>query len=144
MRRRGFCATWSARRPKPAGQLRVVDIRKNIDRAGYFVPVSLIERAAAFAADELREDHYLRGMGRQTFIARLAHHYDQFNFIHPFREGNGRTQRWFWSRVARDAGWELSWLGVTGAVNDAASRAAADSRDLAPLIAMLERVVVRR
>lgn len=111
-----------------AGELRTVDIRKNVEGAGYFVPVSMIDRAAGFAADELREDDYLRSMDRATFIVRLTHHYDQFNYIHPFREGNGRTQRWMWDRIARDAGWRLSWLGVTGAVNDAASRIAADDQ----------------
>ncbi|MGC3953178.1 MAG: Fic family protein [Propionicimonas sp.] len=125
-----------------AGELRTVDIRKNVEGAGYFVPVSMIERAAGFAADELRLDDYLRGMDRTTFITRLAHHYDQFNYIHPFREGNGRTQRWMWDRIAHDAGWRLSWLDVTGAVNDAASRAAAEERDLQPLITMLDQVVV--
>ena len=124
-----------------AGELRTVDIRKNVEGAGYFVPVSMIERAAGFAAEELRADDDLRGMDRATFIARLAHHYDQFNYIHPFREGNGRTQRWMWDRVARDAGWRLSWLGVSGAINDAASRIAADDQDLAPLIEMFDRVV---
>ena len=115
-----------------AGELRTVDIRKNIEGASYFVPVSMIERAARFAADELRADDSLRGMDRATFIARLAHHYDQ---------GNGRTQRWMWGRVAGDAGWRLSWLGVTGAINDAACRIAADDQDLAPLIDLFDRVV---
>jgi cell filamentation protein len=32
-------------------------------------------------------------MNRDQFIDRLSHHYDQCNFVHPFREGNGRTQR---------------------------------------------------
>ena len=59
-----------------AGELRTVDIRKNVEGAGYFVPVSVIERAAGFAAPELRADDYLRGMDRATFIVRLAHHYD--------------------------------------------------------------------
>lgn len=104
-----------------AGELRMVDIRKNIQGAGYFVPAALIERAAGVVAQELREDDFLRGLDRETFIARLAHYYDQLNFIHPFREGNGRAQRLFWDRVARDAGWKLSWLGVTGEVNDEAS-----------------------
>lgn len=62
-------------------------------------------------------------------------------YIHPFREGNGRIQRWMWDRVAGDAGWRLSWLGVTGAVNDAASRIAADDQDIAPLIDMFDWVV---
>ena len=124
-----------------AGELRTVDIRKNTEGAGYFVPVSMIERAAGFVTQELREENYLRGMNRETFIARLAHHYDQLNYIHPFREGNGRAQRLFWNRVARDAGWQLSWLGVTGEINNEASRAASEDRDLRPLLTMFERVV---
>lgn len=127
-----------------AGQVRTVDIRKNIEGADYFLPVALIPRAAGFTAQELAADDYLRGMGRSAFIERLAHHYDQLNYMHPFREGNGRTQRAFWDRVARDAGWQLSWLTVTGAVNDHASRVAAESQDLAPLIEMFEQIVTPR
>src|SRR6218665_530982 len=63
---------------------------------------------------------------------------------HPFREGNGRAQRLFWDRVACDAGWQLSWLEVTGEINVAACRAAAEERDLEPLITMLDQVVSRR
>ncbi|MFT4289437.1 Fic/DOC family protein [Nocardioides sp.] len=124
-----------------AGQLRTVDIRKNVEGSEYFVPVSLIERAAGFAAGELAEDNFLRGMDRDTFIARLAHHYDQLNYIHPFREGNGRTQRAFWDRVARNAGWQLTWLSVTGEVNDRASRVASETQDLGPLIAIFHEIV---
>ncbi|NII68368.1 Fic/DOC family protein [Microbacterium ulmi] len=124
-----------------AGQLRTVDIRKNVDGGGYFVPVSMIERSARFATEELGQDDYLRGMDRAVFIQRLAHHYDQLNYIHPFREGNGRAQRVFWDRVADDAGWRLNWVGVTGQANDAASRAAAERRDLIPLIEMFDRIV---
>lgn len=39
-----------------------VDIRKNVEGAGYFVPVSTINRAARFAAEELPTDDYLRGL----------------------------------------------------------------------------------
>lgn len=124
-----------------AGDLRTVDIRKNVEGAEYFVPVSLIERAATFTATELAEDNQLRGMSRGTFIARLAHHYDQLNYIHPFREGNGRTQRLFWDRVARAAGWRLTWLAVTGEVNDNASRIASETQDLEPLIEMFNTIV---
>ena len=61
--------------------------------------------------------------------------------VHPFREGNGRTQRVFWNRVAADAGWQLDWRPVQGAVNDAACRAAAESRDFGPMRAMFDPVV---
>ncbi|MEO8093348.1 MAG: Fic family protein [Pseudolysinimonas sp.] len=79
---------------------------------------------------------------RDQFIDRLSHHYDQWNYVHPFREGNGRTQRLFWNRVAADAGWQLDWRPVQGAVNDAACRAAAENRDFGPLRAMFDLVVL--
>ncbi|MCL2422512.1 MAG: Fic family protein [Micrococcales bacterium] len=124
-----------------AGQLRTVDLRKNIEGADYFLPVSMIERAAGFAADELDTDGALRHMGRDRFVERLAYHYDQLNYLHPFREGNGRTQRVFWSRVARDAGWQLDWRAVHGSTNDQACRDAAVRRDFGPLQAMFDQIV---
>lgn len=122
-----------------AGELRTVDLRKTADP---FLPVPMIERAAHHAFEELRAEKYLRGLPRHRFIGRLAHHYDQLNYIHPFREGNGRAQRYFWSRVAREAGWELDWRPVEGPVNDEACRIAAEKQDLGPLRAMFGEVVV--
>jgi len=124
-----------------AGEVRTVDLRKNVAGAEHFLSVGAIDRGSMFAADELRADKMLRGMNRDQFIDRLSHHYDQWNFVHPFREGNGRTQRVFWNRVAADAGWQLDWRPVQGAVNDAACRAASERRDFAPLRAMFEQVV---
>jgi cell filamentation protein len=74
-------------------------------------------------------------------VKRLAYYYDQLNFIHPFREGNGRTQRIFWTRVARDAGYEIDWDAATGDENDEASRVAAEEMDLSNLEAMFRRIV---
>jgi cell filamentation protein len=96
---------------------------------------------AHYASQELRADNMLRGLGRERFIERLAHHYDQFNYVHPFREGNGRTQRVFINRIARDAGWQLDWRPVQGAANDAACRTAAEQYDLGPLRSMLDQIV---
>ena len=62
-----------------AGELRIVDLRKNVLGAEFFLPVSMIEHAAAYAAQELRDDNLLRGMGRDKFVERIAYHYDQFN-----------------------------------------------------------------
>ncbi|MFT3799196.1 Fic/DOC family protein [Microbacterium sp.] len=126
-----------------AGELRTVDIRKNVEGGEYFVPVSMIERAAHFTFTQLAEDDHLKGMSRGRFIERLAHHYDQLNYVHPFREGNGRAQRAFWNSVALAAGQELDWTSTTGEVNDAASRRAAEKQDHSLLIAMLDQVVSR-
>lgn len=80
-------------------------------------------------------------MDRERFIDRLAYHYDQVNYIHPFREGDGRVQRVFWNRISLTAGWQLDWRPVHGDVNDRASRAASDQRDLGPLRAMFDQIV---
>jgi cell filamentation protein len=116
-----------------AGQLRTVDLRKTVPSAQPFLPVSMITRSAGFVFDQLRQDRYLQHLDRDRFIERLAYHYDQVNYLHPFREGNGRTQRFFFDSVATAAGWWLDWTQVTGAVNDATSRTAAEDHDLSTL-----------
>lgn len=124
-----------------AGEVRTVDISKSHEGADFFLPVSMISRAANYAADELRADNNVQGLDRDRFIDRLAHHYDQFNYIHPFREGNGRTQRVFWNRVARDANWQLDWREVHGWTNDRACRVARQQRDFGPLREMFDQIV---
>ncbi len=124
-----------------AGHIRTVDIRKNRDDAGFFLPVGYIERAAGFLFSELAEEDGLRNLDKEEFVERLAYFYDQLNYIHPFREGNGRAQRVFWSRVATDAGYQIDWDQVVGDENDRASRAATEDEDRTLLVAMLGRIV---
>jgi cell filamentation protein len=62
-----------------AGEVRTVDLRKNVAGAEHFLSVGAIDRGSMFAADELRADNMLRGMKREQFIDRLSHHYDQWN-----------------------------------------------------------------
>jgi cell filamentation protein len=50
------------------------------------------------------------------------------------------TQRIFWSRVVRDAGYDVDWRDVSGEVNDAACHSAA-SGDLGPLVTMFDALV---
>lgn len=124
-----------------AGHLRSVDVRKNVPGAEYFMPFGHIERAAEICFRDLAEEDHLSGLDRQEFIQRLAFHYERINYIHPFREGNGRTQRIFWNRIAFEAGWQLDWRPVHGEENHAAARAGSDDGNLEPLIAMFEKVV---
>ena len=127
-----------------AGQLRTVDIRKNLPGAQFFLPVSFIARASAFVFGELREANGLKNLHLGGFVERLAYFYDQLNYIHPFRDGNGRAQRAFWSRVARDAGYAVDWNAVVGDENDKASALAADNGDRSSLIAMFERIAYKQ
>lgn len=124
-----------------AGKIRTVDVRKNVPGAEFFLPVGFIGHAAAICFAELSDERFLAGLGRGDFIRRLAYHYEKINYIHPFREGNGRTQRVFWNRLALAAGWQLDWRSVHGEENHSAARAGSDQQDLGPLIAMFEKVV---
>jgi cell filamentation protein len=90
---------------------------------------------------ELAKEDYLQNLPRDEFTKRLSYFYDQLNYIHPFREGNGRAQRVFWSRVAKDASYEIRWDLIVGDENDEASRVAAESMDLSKLQAMFARIV---
>jgi len=121
---------------------RTVDIRKNDDGSEFFLPFSNILDAGNYVFTELAKENRLKGLGREVFTKRLAHYYDQLNYIHPFREGNGRTQRIFWSRVARDAGYNIDWDAVMDGENDVASRLAAETMDLSGLEAMFARIVI--
>lgn len=126
-----------------AGQLRTVDVRKNVPGAEFFLPHGYITTAAANSFSDLRDEDLLTGLQRDEFVRRLAFHYERINYIHPFREGNGRTQRIFWNRVATAAGWQLDWRPVHGEENHAAARAGSDQQDLEPLIRMFDKIVTQ-
>ena len=44
---------------------------------------------------------------------RLAYYLSEINVIHPFREGNGRTQRLFIEYLAEDNGYSVDFSQVT-------------------------------
>lgn len=125
-----------------AGEIRTVEIRKNREGAEYFLPSINISMGIGWAQSELEKDNYLRDLSRGQFAKRLAYHYDNYNFVHPFREGNGRTQRLFWSLLCHNAGYDLNWLLVSGEENDEASRLAAEDRDYSKLEEMFTRIAV--
>ena len=124
-----------------ADKIRTVDIKKNNEGSEYFLIVSKITDAAKYVFGELAKENALHGLAQDEFVKRLAYYYDQLNFIHPFREGNGRTQRVFWSRLAQDAGYIIDWTLIVGDENDEASRIAAEDMDLAKLESMFTRIV---
>lgn len=97
--------------------------------------------AARISFAELADAAHLRGLSRHEFVEQLAYHYEKINYVHPFREGNGRVQRIYWNRVALAAGWQLDWRPVHGEENHLAARAGSDQLDLGPLIRMFDKIV---
>ncbi|MDH6277647.1 cell filamentation protein [Aurantimicrobium minutum] len=124
-----------------AGKLRTVDIRKNIEGAEPFLAANQIPHALGYLESNLRDAQQLRDLNRRSFVEELAKFYDELNFIHPFREGNGRTQRVYWTRIALNAGWEINWLCITGSENDIACRVASEQKNLKPLQRIFDKSV---
>jgi cell filamentation protein len=56
---------------------------------------------------QLKEQRFLRGLDVEAFAANGAHFLSELNAIHPFREGNGRTQLVFFGILAVQAGHPL-------------------------------------
>jgi cell filamentation protein len=65
--------------------------------------------AAASIFHQLGEEKHLAGLDPASFSDRAAHDFAALNALHPFREGNGRTQREFVSHLAYAAGYYLAW-----------------------------------
>ncbi len=106
----------------------------------YRVLPQFIESYAAEVFGNLAAENHLRGLDRSPFVDRLAHFLADVNSLHPFREGNGRTQRAFFAQLARDAGYDLNWAGLDAEANTAASIAAMRG-DEAPLRHILANAV---
>lgn len=82
-----------------------------------------IESFADHTFTRLAAADYLRGLDRAEFIDGLTELLGDLNALHPFRDGNGRTQRAFCGQLARHAGHQLRWAPMDPAENITASRA---------------------
>ncbi|MBL4571602.1 MAG: Fic family protein [Gammaproteobacteria bacterium] len=91
-----------------AGEPRTVDIHK----ASTFAPARLLEQSANKVFGDLAKDGYLRGLEKGEFIVKAATHFGEINFVHPFRDGNGRTQRVFFDHLAARAGHSFDWSRI--------------------------------
>jgi cell filamentation protein len=93
-----------------AGEFRTTMLG-NAERIGqppiWFTPPHLLEHEAQRIFDSLHRMNFLRGLGRMEFSADAALLLAQINKLHPFREGNGRTQRLFLEALAHAAGHQL-------------------------------------
>jgi len=80
--------------------------------AGYPVvygPSTYIPQEMERIFAELKRENNLRALSVDAFAQRAAFFYGEMDGTHPFREGNSRTLRQFFTDIARAAGYELSW-----------------------------------
>lgn len=62
---------------------------------------------------QLKNEQFLKKTEPAKIAGRLAYYMGEINAIHPFREGNGRTQRIFIAQLAKEAGFELTFSKAT-------------------------------
>ncbi|PSL38401.1 cell filamentation protein [Labedella gwakjiensis] len=122
-----------------AGQLRTVGLAKGGGES--FMPPAEITRPILHVAARIRETDRLGLVSDDDLPTEIAYLYDYLNFAHPFREGNGRTQREFFSHLVEAAGYSIDWNGVDRDALHHACHVARNDSDDGPLRQIFTRIV---
>lgn len=120
-----------------AGKIRTVRLTKGGSTFCY--PENIV-REMQRLFEGLAKQQHLRGLDEATFASRAAHVLAELNAIHPFREGNGRSQLAFLTALAEQARHPLSREDVdAGAILTA--MIASFGGNEAPLAAEIRRLI---
>lgn len=92
-----------------AGQIRTVNISK---KGAMFTAAEDIESQAQLVFTRLKDCNYFCGLPHDEFVEEIVDFYCTTNALHPFREGNGRTQRAFLTQLVRNAGYEINFASM--------------------------------
>lgn len=121
-----------------AGQVRTYNLSKGQTA---FLPYDRFPVAIPYEFTQMQNINFLKGFERTDFCHNLAEHFNEMNYIHPFREGNGRTQRVFWTLIARDTGYRINWLSITSEELRVASEYGAINADASKLESLFLKAV---
>lgn len=88
----------------------------------------------------LKADNLLAGLSRDQFADKAATAFATINSIHPFREGNGRTQREFFTVLAAQAGHPIDFSVISAERMTVVSVAAHERGDLGPMRRMFAEI----
>lgn len=92
-----------------AGKLRTVNISK---KGTAFCNVDFLEDLCQRCFERLKNENYFRNLKRNIFIEEIVDFYYTTNMLHPFREGNGRTQRIFITQLIRFNGYDIDFSQI--------------------------------
>lgn len=93
-----------------AGCLREENIAKGAFR---FAMWEYIEPELDKLLNNLKAENYLQNLPKEELAKRLAYYLSELNVLHPFREGNGRTEREFIRQLALKNGYILNLKKVS-------------------------------
>lgn len=89
-----------------AGNVRTINLSKT---STAFTAPERIEELGGKIFGRLKKLNYFIGLPKAEFVAEIADLYNTINMLHPFREGNGRTQRVFFMQLIQNAGYNIDY-----------------------------------
>ena len=92
-----------------AGQFRNINISK---KGTDFADFKQIESLMTNCMKRLSDMNFFQNLSLKDFVENIADFYYTTNIIHPFREGNGRTQRIFISQLIHYNGYEFDFSDI--------------------------------
>ena len=92
-----------------AGNVRTIDISK---KGTVFTSADNIENQGKCIFERLRAKNYFLNLDFENFISNIVDLYCVTNMLHPFREGNGRTQRVFLRQLIRYNGYDIDFSEI--------------------------------
>jgi len=97
--------------PGIAGRIRDVDVQATGTGIPYCRP-DFIEANLDTLFRKLEREDYLTGLDPDTFSERLADRWGELSAIHPWRDGNTRSQSMYVAVLAQRAGHPIDWASV--------------------------------
>lgn len=92
-----------------AGNVRTIDISK---KGTVFTSADNIENQGKRIFERLQAENYFLNLDFENFISNIVDLYCITNMLHPFREGNGRTQRVFLRQLIRYNGYDIDFSEI--------------------------------
>jgi cell filamentation protein len=121
-----------------AGEFRTVNISKGGQLFGH---ARFLEPALRPILEKLAAENHLANLNADIFAGRAAYFLGELNAAHPFREGNGRTQREFIRELGLQAGHYIDWGHTTAVATIEASRLSHASGDSALFARLIMRCI---
>lgn len=75
----------------------------------HYAPFREISTRLDAISKQFRKENNLKGFDQEKFTERAAYYLDQYNHVHPFREGNGRTLQAVLTQLGKEAGYSIDF-----------------------------------
>lgn len=92
-----------------AGEYRTVDMSK---KGTNFAKAESVEKLMSNCFKRLNDKNLFQGLKFDDFVDEFVDFYCVTNMIHPFREGNGRTQRLFLTQLINKNGYDIDFSEI--------------------------------